>query len=108
MAKKLLIHIGKGAGRKTYTYEEEAVTTAEAILIEDETGLSWTEFKDAIQRNSVKAVVALVWVLRLREEPGLPLEQVVFKLGDLDSDAVDSEPTAPKEDSFEEIPPGPS
>ncbi len=101
---KILIHIGKDADRKTYTYEEDAVTTAEAILVEDQTGFSWTEFKDEIGRGSVKAVVVLIWVLRRREEPDLPLDQVAFKLGDLD---YDPEPEAPK-DSAGQVPPGPS
>ena len=105
---KILIHIGKGVERKTYPLDWDDVTISEALLIEEETGFYWPEFREAVGNGSPKAVRALVGTLRRRGEPGLLMEQVDFKLSDLDIETpVPEEPTAPKEDSAKENPPEP-
>lgn len=100
MSVKMLIHIGQGEDRKTYTFIRDRMMNVEAIAIERATGLTLLEVRDGLMSLSMTAVTAILWILRRREEPGLQFEDVNFELGDIEVELPDEEPeepAAPKE-----------
>lgn len=101
---KVLIHIGKGEARKTYTFDTEAFPNQGAISIEQDFGLRWPELIDALIGLSMVAVTAVVWILRRETEPGLQFTDIKFAIGDLETEPV-VEPSAPKDSDSDESPP---
>jgi hypothetical protein len=74
-----------------YHFDQASVTNFEAEGVERETGLTWTEFGERLQKNSVLALRALLWMLQRRIHPTLKFRDVSFKLGEVDVEPEDSE-----------------
>lgn len=109
MAKKVLIHIGTGEERNTYTFDEEQLLNTEAMAMEVATGRGLLEIVHSLPQVSMISVTAVVWILRRREEPGLQFEDVQFAVKDLDVEPVyPAEDAGPKEAGPEEEVPAPS
>lgn len=74
---------------RTYQVDREGITNRELMVMERFTGLTSDEMALALERGSVVAATALVWLARHREEPGLAVEDVEFRTAGL---KVDDEP----------------
>jgi hypothetical protein len=90
---KVLIHVGFGKDRETYEYNRGKLINVEFIAMERVTGMDGIELNRALDRGSVNALTALIWVLRKRQEPTLKFEQVVFNVGDLGLEMVNDDGT---------------
>lgn len=109
MAKTLLIHIGRGEDRKTWTFNSDQLMNTEAMAMEVATGRPLLEIVHSLQQVSMISVTAVLWILRRREEPGLEFEDVQFSVEDLDVEPVyPAEDAGPKEAGPEEEPPAPN
>lgn len=103
MAKSILIHIGKGEDRKTYTFDYGELLNTEAIAMEQVTGRGLLEIMKTLPKLSMISVTAVLWMLRLRDEPSLQFVDVQFKFTDLEveevlADAPAPEPADPKDE----------
>jgi len=96
----LLIHIGHGDDRKTYTFNPNKMLNVEYIAIERAAHLTVTQLGTGLRNGSLTAVTAIVWVLRKRDEPRLQFGEVLFTLDECeieDPDDAEAEvPAAPK------------
>lgn len=102
-------------GEKSWTFDPLDMPNYEAIAIERATDLTLNELVHvALPRMSIIGLTALIWVLRLRDEPSLQMADVQFKAKDLKLEYIPSEPepaaAGPKEDqtdaSDDQTPPG--
>lgn len=85
---------------RTYVFDEDTADNTELMAIEDVTGLASIDLEDALNRGSMRAITALVWVLRRREEPALLFADVKFRVSSLRFDqGPDDEPGKDEEPS---------
>lgn len=83
---------------RVFTFDEDEAENTELMAIEDATGLTITEWSDAVNRGSMRAITALVWILRRRDgEPDLAYGDVTFKAASLALLPDEPEPEAGKE-----------
>lgn len=69
---------------QAYEWDEESAENTDIIAIEDATGLTVAEWSEALARGSMRAVTALVWMLRRNNgEPDLALTDVRFRVGSI-------------------------
>lgn len=92
-----MIHIGTGKKRKSYLFDYGKVGMQEAIAVEQKTGLGLLELVTSLPSLSPTALVAVIWLLRKRDEPGLRFEDVDFNVEDIDIEEV----PGPKDDTSE-------
>lgn len=71
-------YIGLGDGREWF-FDEENLTLADYFVIKAAAGLSRVKFLEGILDEDPAALQVLVWFLRRRTEPDLPLASVDFK-----------------------------
>jgi hypothetical protein len=84
----------EGAEPRSWDFAPEKMMSAEMIVVEDLTGLTWGEWIDACARGSIKAIHALLYVLLKRATPTLRPDEVQFTLDEID---FEDDPTpAPK------------
>lgn len=76
---------------RVYELDRDSLTNVELMAIEDVTGLPFQRWIEALDGGSLKAITALVWIMRVREEPGLVFADVVFRAATLDVDLGDEE-----------------
>lgn len=69
---------------RVYEFDQDRLTNVECMAIEKVTGLTFGEWADALQKRSMLAVTALVWVVRKRDEPTLRFSDVEFNVASLD------------------------
>lgn len=62
----------------TYDFDENLADNVELMDVEDVTGMSIPEWSTALARGSIRAMTALVWILRRRDEPRLMFDEVRF------------------------------
>ena len=67
-----------------YHFDAVKVTNFEAEAVERETGWTWSEFGERLQRNSVTAMHALLWILQRRVHPTLKYRDVAFDMGQIE------------------------
>jgi hypothetical protein len=67
----------------TWEFSEDTADSSELVDLELATGWTTGEWQDAVNRGSMRGLVALVWLLRRRTEPDLPLNDVKFRVADL-------------------------
>lgn len=75
-------------GADRYEIDPTAISNTEAILLEENTGLTLVEMADALDRGSAKAITGLVWLAWRRKDPTLLYEDVTFPMGDVDVNYV--------------------
>ena len=85
------------AGGPRQEWEFDRLMNVELIAIEKQTGFIGDEFTDALNKRSVTALTALVWVIRKRNEPQLRFEHVRFAIDELTIEE-DEEAPDPKEE----------
>jgi hypothetical protein len=78
------------AGR-SYLFSEDTSDNVELMALEELTGWSMGELSERLSTGSVKAITAIVWLLRRREEPGLPFADVKFRTSDISVELIDDE-----------------
>lgn len=74
-----------------WPWEPAKLLVPEVIVIERETGLTYEEWVDQMQRNSATAVRAFLWVMLRREQPQLRIGQVIFTMSEISIEADDDE-----------------
>lgn len=68
---------------ETWEFSEDTADSSELVDLENATGWTTGEWQDAVNRGSMRGLVALVWMLRRRNQPSLALNDVRFRVGDL-------------------------
>jgi hypothetical protein len=68
---------------KQFEFDVDELDNFDYMDIEDVTGLAATDFFDSITKGSGRALTALVWIMRRKEEPGLEFKNVRFRLSAL-------------------------
>jgi hypothetical protein len=92
-----LIYTPADDKEQRYHFDQASVTNFEAEGIERETGLTWTEFGERLQKNSVLALRALLWMLQRRVHPTLKFKDVHFLLGEVQAEMEPAELLAARE-----------
>lgn len=77
---------------KTYLFSEDTSDNIELVDLEELTGWALGELVERLAAGSMKAVTALVWILRRRDEPGLAFRDVRFKTSDLALEFLEDDP----------------
>jgi hypothetical protein len=62
----------------TYDFDENSADNVELMAIERVTGMTTSEWAEAVGRGSMLGITALVWIMRRREESGLEFGDVHF------------------------------
>lgn len=81
-----LIYKPEGAEPKSWDIEPDNMTSDLLEAIEDATDWTIAEWVNRLQRGSIKAIHALLWVLLRQDSPDLPFDAVVFTASDFDID----------------------
>lgn len=76
---------------KSYEFEDTSADNVELMAIERVTGMTVSEWADAIGRGSMLGITALIWTLRKREEPTLDFADVHFLPASLNIEAIENE-----------------
>ena len=74
-------------GETVYDFDVDSITNREAMLLEDQLGLTFQEFTELLQRGSMKALTGLAWLAMRRTDPEAPFDAVDFKLADIEDEA---------------------
>lgn len=87
-------------GEQSWDWDPDDIEVDEARAIKKATGLSWAPFLAGIFELDPDALRGLVWFLRSKTEPGLPIDLVKFRISDLRvrldaGDTDDEEPPDP-------------
>jgi hypothetical protein len=105
----IIRYVEDGTERVWDNFKPDRMMSPEAEVIEKITGMSFSEWGQALLNGRVLAGRALVFVLKKREEPTLRFRDVAFPVGDLKVDldedekklvrqALDSAPDLSEED----------
>lgn len=65
---------------KTYLFGEAVADNVELMDLENVMGVPLGDWADMLNRGSVRAVTALVWLMRRRDEPALAFADVRFRM----------------------------
>lgn len=66
-----------------YTFDAADITNDEGMAIEKAVGTTFDKWNENLAAGSMLAMTALVWLLQRRDSPGLKIQDVHFKVGDL-------------------------
>jgi len=96
-----LIYAPPGEVPQEWGFDQEEMTGDQAILVEDTLGVTSLEWAAQLQKGSMKAMLALLWVLRREQEPDLVFADVTgIKVSYMTVvDDGDDETPDPKDDS---------
>jgi hypothetical protein len=81
----------EGADVRRWDFAPEKLMNVESEAIERVTKMTYTEWAGAVERGSVTALHALLWVMLKRGEPTLTYEAVQFSLSEVDFELSDEE-----------------
>jgi len=109
MSSKAVLHYTpEGGSKRSWEINLENPAWDIAYNTEVATGWPWVEFSEKLSIGSAIALRALVWTLRKRDEPKLPLQSVQVTFGEIDVDYDEDDDTDPAEESAEgEVPKAP-
>lgn len=87
-------------GEAVWDWDPDDIEVDEARQIKKATGLNWAPFLAGIFELDPDALRGLVWFLRTKTEPGLPIDAVKFRIGDIRirmdaSDVEEEDPNPP-------------
>lgn len=85
-----------------YPFDSEQVNEFEAIGIEKETGWTWGEFGDRLNKNSALAIKALLWTVQKRVHHNLKFADVHFTMGQVSVEPEPQELTAARDAVIED------
>jgi hypothetical protein len=80
-------------GERVYTFDQSRMLNTELMVVERETGFTAIEWQDALNRGSMIAVTALIWIVKRRYDgdPTLAFDKVVFDPDDIEMMFEDEE-----------------
>lgn len=81
----------EGAEPKKWDFDSGKLMNVESEAIERVSKMTFGEWTDAVQRGSVTALHALLWVMLKRGEPTLAYDAVQFNLSEVDFELSDEE-----------------
>ena len=81
----------EGAEPKKWEFDPDRLLSPEAVAIERLTKLTFAEWTDAVQRGSVLALHALLYVMLKRDIPTLKPGEVEFSMSEVDFELDDDE-----------------
>jgi hypothetical protein len=87
----IIRYVEDGTERVWDNFKPDRMMSPEAEVIEKITGMSFSEWGQALLNGRVLAGRALVFVLKKREEPTLRFRDVAFPVGDLKVDLDEDE-----------------
>lgn len=79
----IVTYTPQGGDAQTWNYKQAELTSAEAELIEDATGLTIDEFENELMKGRTKCKRALLWLHMRKNHPNLRFNEVEFKVGDM-------------------------
>jgi hypothetical protein len=85
------IYSPEGADVETWDYEPDKLMSPEAEAIERVTGMTFGEWKNAVLRDSMRAIRALLWVYLKRTRPTLKFDEVQFSMAEVALEMDDDE-----------------
>lgn len=80
-----------GVEPRKWDFAPEKLMNVESEAIERVTKMTYTEWGHAVERGSVTALHALLWVLMKRSDPTLTYDAVQFSLAEVDFELSDEE-----------------
>jgi hypothetical protein len=77
-----------------FELDTEKLLISECIAVEKVTGLTWSEWEEAVAKGSMTALKAGLWVAVKREQPELRFSEFDFSWGDFEvpEDEVEESP----------------
>lgn len=81
----------EGAEPKKWDFDPDRLMSPEAVAIERLTKLTFAEWTEAVQRGSVLALHALLYVMLKREIPSLKPSEIEFSMSEVDFELDDDE-----------------
>lgn len=96
-----LVYAPDGEDRQEWEFDLDNLTGDQLILLEDSLDLTFGEWSKLLDRGSLKAMLALCWLLRRESEPDLSWSDAKsVKIGALSVEKDDDEaPKAPEPSS---------
>jgi hypothetical protein len=71
-------------GSWDYTFDPDKFLNVEIMAIEHVTGMTGMEWQDGLNRGSITAVTALLWILIKRhDDPTVKFDEIVFQASDV-------------------------
>ena len=64
---------------ETVEFDTERITNVEGMAIERVTGMLFGEWGELLNKGSMLAITALVWIIRKRQDPPLRFDDVLFE-----------------------------
>lgn len=85
------------AGQHYGVWNIDELTLKDCFAIKQATGLDPFPIDTGLGRLDPACWQAVVWFLRRKQEPNLRLDQIDFRLGDIDATLIREEPEVPSE-----------
>lgn len=86
---------------QAFDFDLTAMSNREGMAIERVTGMTYSQWSEAVRSGSMLALTALVWVLERRTRPDLRFDDVEFSLDDIDVQEDGPDASDPAEASSE-------
>lgn len=77
---------------EVYDFDPGKLTNVEGMAIETVTGLMFSEWAEALQKGSMTAQTALVWVVKKRQNPTLRFSEVEFSMDSIEVEQDEADP----------------
>ena len=90
------VYSPEGAEPRSWEFDPTKLMSPECMAIEKLTGLTYAEWLGAVERGSMGAIHALLFVLMKRDNPTLEADQVQFSLSEVEMQADKPAPKARK------------
>lgn len=82
----IVTYTPQGGTEQVWNYKQAELTSAEAELLEDATGLTIDEFEMELMKGRTKCKRGLLWLHMRKDHKNLRFSEVEFKVGDLKSE----------------------
>ena len=70
-------------GDVVYEYDPGEITNDDGIAVEKVMNCTFDQWNQKLSDGSMQAMTALVWLLQRKDNPGLRISDVHFKMGDI-------------------------
>lgn len=101
MAKVKILYTPEGGSKREWLIDLDQPAWDLRHNTEEATDWPWNEFVDRLTKGSAKALDALIWTLRKRDEPRLDSSSVKVELSEFDIEEI-AEPKKKVKDEAEE------
>lgn len=79
------------AGELLGTFDEDELTLDDAFELESKTGMTFPEMLTGVVKTKAAGMRALVWFMRNKRGDNIKIDDIRFKLTQLETDVVDDE-----------------